>query len=80
VADKSKEQPDEKSAQDANAIVGYKVRFATMVFVYPIRLGSGRSHSKKIVSLSARHARHAPGMIDTAQSSRARMKSIDGLS
>jgi hypothetical protein len=39
---------------DKPSIVGYKVRFAPMVFFQPIRLGSGKSHCKKIVSLLAR--------------------------
>jgi hypothetical protein len=39
---------------DKPSIVGYKMRFAPMVFFHPIRLGSGKSHCKKIVSLLAR--------------------------
>jgi hypothetical protein len=39
---------------DKPSIVGYKVRFAPMVFFHPIRLGSGKSHCKKIASLLAR--------------------------
>jgi hypothetical protein len=39
---------------DKPSLVGYKVRFAAMVFFHPIRPGSGKSHCKKIVSLLAR--------------------------
>jgi hypothetical protein len=42
---------------DKPSIGGYKVRCAPMVFFQPIRLGSGKSHCKKIVSLLARFAK-----------------------